>query len=166
MGHQQVIEGAGAMPTARVAVDDKSRPEIRAILGVFLTNRPQWAFLATATAFFIFVQSNRSAPSVGDSLIDEIAHVVAHFTMFGFLAFCLARATGVRGVSALVLVATASFVYGISDEIHQAFVPSRRATAEDLLVDCLGAIAGSGLSQMVDVCRAGALDDPTSPVET
>jgi VanZ family protein len=34
------------------------------------------------------------------------------------------------------------FIYGASDEIHQAFVPSRTAQFSDVLVDTLGGAAG------------------------
>jgi VanZ family protein len=41
-------------------------------------------------------------------------------------------------VKALIIV----FVYAISDEIHQAFVPSRQGAAVDVLIDTLGGAAG------------------------
>ncbi len=41
--------------------------------------------------------------------------------------------------SALLLAILASIGYGLSDEIHQAFVPTREADVWDVLADSLGA---------------------------
>jgi VanZ family protein len=41
-------------------------------------------------------------------------------------------------VKALIIV----FVYAISDEVHQAFVPSRQGAAGDVLIDTVGGAAG------------------------
>lgn len=35
------------------------------------------------------------------------------------------------------------FIYGLSDEFHQAFVPLRDASVYDFMADCLGSLAGS-----------------------
>jgi len=41
-------------------------------------------------------------------------------------------------ISALGVV----FLYAISDEVHQAFVPTRQASTADVLIDTLGGGAG------------------------
>lgn len=41
-------------------------------------------------------------------------------------------------IKALIIV----FVYAVSDEIHQACVPSRQGTAVDVLIDTAGGAAG------------------------
>jgi VanZ family protein len=47
------------------------------------------------------------------------------------------------GVRHLVGAIGASTLYGVSDEIHQMFVPPRRADPYDLLADALGACAAA-----------------------
>ncbi len=65
----------------------------------------------------------------------------AHFTAYLALSFCLARATGRRG---LALVVAAWF--GALDEVHQAFVPGREAGPTDWVFDVLGAWVGAWLA--------------------
>ncbi|MDY0378561.1 MAG: VanZ family protein, partial [Desulfobacterales bacterium] len=48
--------------------------------------------------------------------------------------------------SAIVaLSVAASVLFGISDEFHQSFVPSRTADIRDLVFDFLGSVVGSGI---------------------
>jgi VanZ family protein len=87
-------------------------------------------------------------PSITDERFDLIHHVIrksAHFSEY--FVFCLFLYRGVRagrkgwrwtwGVAALSLAAG----YSILDEIHQAFVASRTASAYDSLLDSAGAFA-------------------------
>jgi VanZ family protein len=87
-------------------------------------------------------------PSITDERFDLIHQVIrksAHFSEY--LVFCLFLYRGVRagrkgwrwtwGVAALSLAAG----YSILDEIHQAFVASRTASAYDSLLDSAGAFA-------------------------
>ena len=48
-----------------------------------------------------------------------------------------------NNINILIIAAiTSSTLYGISDEIHQAFVPSRYAGAADALADAVGSVLG------------------------
>ena len=53
---------------------------------------------------------------------------------YGVLAALLLRATGKAPLSLLI-----AGLYGVSDEVHQHFVPGRSASAWDALADVLGA---------------------------
>lgn len=71
----------------------------------------------------------------------------AHFGEYAILAALLARALyllsglgALRSALGAVLLATA---FGITDEIHQYFVPGRDADLLDLVADALGSLAGS-----------------------
>lgn len=89
----------------------------------------------------IFVASN--VPNLGDlpgGMSDKTAHLLAYAGL-GVLvlrATSGARWSGVTGRSALAawLVAVA---YGVSDEIHQRFVPGRASELADLAADATGA---------------------------
>lgn len=70
---------------------------------------------------------------------------VGHLINFGVLAYLLVRALAwqkplerYHTTFAFIL----SFLYGISDEIHQLFVPSRAFQLRDVLVNGLGALIG------------------------
>jgi len=73
---------------------------------------------------------------------------VAHFVEYGVLGFLLARlivnvqSTFSRGFL-LVLVVILATLYGISDEVHQAFVPGRNASPLDVTADGLGGLMGA-----------------------
>lgn len=79
---------------------------------------------------------------------------VGHFVEFGFLAFLAANALlTLPGIAAAergrrnawllaVLIAT---LWGIVDEIHQIWVPTRNSDPFDALADLLGAMVGAWL---------------------
>jgi len=75
---------------------------------------------------------------------------LAHLFEFAGLGYLCARAAlqsfpdraPLRAALVGVLVAAA---WGVADELHQAFVPTRTADALDLLADALGASLGAGL---------------------
>ncbi len=99
---------------------------------------PMFGFMGII--FFLSHQpgSNLSLPSFPGA--DKIAHAVA----YGLLAALVLRALSPRlrrqyperaaGLSLFICV-----VYGISDEIHQAFIPGRDASLGDLAADAAGA---------------------------
>lgn len=63
-------------------------------------------------------------------------------------------------------------LYGISDEVHQSFVPGRSATAADVMIDAVGGVAGlvfaDGLLRFIHRRRArqsrDKRDDGDSPL--
>ena len=66
---------------------------------------------------------------------------------FGLLLLCAMRASKVRRpVMFAVLVGVA---YGLSDELHQAFIPGRIASGWDVFFDSLGTIIGVRLADFL-----------------
>lgn len=80
-----------------------------------------------------------ASAQTGGSDLPEWAHVVAHFAEYAALAALWAWALwpAVGGAS-LAVAAGVSFLYAISDEIHQAHVPGRSSDPWDVVVDSLG----------------------------
>lgn len=80
---------------------------------------------------------------------------VMHFFVYGLLSFLTARALSADrplmppGTVRMIALGF-SCLYGLSDEIHQAFVPSRNASILDFAADCLGSAAGAWL--YLDIC--------------
>ncbi len=67
---------------------------------------------------------------------------LAHLFVYGVLAFFLARALAEKGWPAgkIVIVGlVVCFLYAVSDEIHQSFVPGRFGKVRDVALDTLGA---------------------------
>ncbi len=56
-----------------------------------------------------------------------------------------------------VLSVLLSGLYGISDEIHQSFVPYRDADAMDALADFIGSAFGAGIFSLWRFYRSNAL---------
>ena len=76
-----------------------------------------------------------------------------HLVEYGVLGFLLAHATfrtwprhHHARTGALALLT--AVLWGLLDEIHQAFVPGRSSDVLDLLADTLGAVAGVGARQL------------------
>ena len=94
----------------------------------------------------IYIQSSRPFPiSIPD--IDYIDKAF-HFLTYSVLGALFFRAMGYiysdNRISRRVLLAIIfSSLYGISDEIHQYFVPGRTADPFDAAADMLGSICGA-----------------------
>ncbi len=98
----------------------------------------------------IYIQS--SHPSIQSQpdwpFIDKILHF-AGYALLGALFLRAFKTTPIKHNLKLVLILSVllSALYGISDEIHQSFVPFRTADPMDVLADILGSIAGIYLYQ-------------------
>lgn len=99
----------------------------------------------------IFIQSSypatQSLPSIPH--MDKLAHAGA-YALLGFLIFRVFQSTRIQKSAVLLVIfsALASSLYGISDEIHQHFVPSRTADIMDVLADVAGSVLGAGAAQI------------------
>jgi VanZ family protein len=98
-------------------------------------------------AVAIFVLSSMTHPPVPVLPVryaDKLLHMVEYAGLGGLLTRALAL--GGRGLSARAAVAASlglAALYGVSDELHQSFVPHRSADPLDWLADILGAAGGS-----------------------
>lgn len=76
----------------------------------------------------------------------DVANPIAHFfeyAVFGALlhnAFASGRQSGLKWA---ILAVVCASLYGVTDELHQYFVPARACDPADWLVDTLGALLGS-----------------------
>lgn len=93
----------------------------------------------------IFTLSSQSRLPHAFGIPSQFMAIAGHLVAFGVLAILTAWGIRVdfRRSSKSVLVAFAlTVLYGVSDEIHQSFVPGRHATVEDVMTDAIGAAAG------------------------
>jgi VanZ family protein len=110
---------------------------------------------AIVWALLIFILSSipkLPLPELDLDFKDKIAHTVA-YAILGYLTaralFYQSRFPGWRK-KFLLFAILLGIVYGISDEIHQYFVPGRVADVGDLIADGVGVILGV----MIFRCRA------------
>jgi VanZ family protein len=111
---------------------------------------------AVAHMAFIFAASSVPGTQLPGHLWDKLVHLLV-YALLGIL-FILALAGGRwRGVTARAAVGAVllALLYGISDELHQAFTPNRTPDVMDVVADTLGAAAGVAAVVLVARVRAG-----------
>jgi VanZ family protein len=92
----------------------------------------------------IYAASARSDVGAFGRVPDWVTHGAAYLVLAGLA--CRALAGGLHGplpARAAALAVTLAAAYGVSDELHQSFVPGREASAADVLKDTGGALAGA-----------------------
>jgi VanZ family protein len=105
-----------------------------------------WLPLIAYSGLIVF-QSHYPAPESIPRLpyFDKLLHI-GGYSLLGLL-FCRAyrsRWPIASGRSLARLAVLSAALFGLSDEIHQSFVPFRTADAWDVLADALGAALGVG----------------------
>ena len=98
----------------------------------------------------IYIQSDKPSPEMIPSFqfVDKLLHFAA-YGILGILFYRAFRTLRIKdNIKALMLLSVISAtLYGISDEIHQSFVPFRQAEVADAIADMIGAISGVCLYQ-------------------
>ncbi len=94
---------------------------------------------------FIFWQS--SNPGLIEAPLFPYDDKVMHFLAYGLLSILALRDLQLEkpfwSASKIRLIAILfSSLYGLSDEVHQSFVPERFASIGDFIADCCGSIVG------------------------
>lgn len=102
--------------------------------------------LYAAVIFYSSAQSDVELPCVLDALAEQAIHPL-EYTVLGIL-IVRALAGGLPAritLSTAILGVTLTTAYGVTDEIHQMFVPGRVADWNDLVADAIGGVAGAAL---------------------
>lgn len=103
-----------------------------------------WAVgpVALYAGLIVYLSSRSSLPSV------RVNDKILHFAEYAALAFLINRAFSLLRPEAAprratLLAIALSTAFGLSDELHQHFVPNRDASFGDLVADFLGSTAGA-----------------------
>jgi VanZ family protein len=111
-----------------------------------------------AYCIFIYIQSSHPSPEIVPTFefSDKLLHFAAYAIM-GVLFYRAFQTLSLRNnIQLLVLLSmVCASVYGISDEIHQAFVPYRNGSLSDVIADVLGAVCGVYLYHRWVMARRG-----------
>ncbi|MBR9704570.1 VanZ family protein [Candidatus Pacearchaeota archaeon] len=93
-------------------------------------------------AIAIFYISSMTFESIGTGTT-SINSYIYHFMIFFLFAFFLliSLIKGKYNISLLIIALSIAIIYGISDEIHQLFVPSRYGCIEDVMTNSLGILS-------------------------
>ena len=91
-------------------------------------------------------------------LSEETFHFIlrkgAHFTAYLLLGLFIAFWQDAKTLKEYLLCLFFSFLYALSDELHQRFVPGRSGELRDVLIDTTGAFTGLLLLSIVSKIRA------------
>jgi len=99
----------------------------------------------------IFIQSSlpvsESLPAIPH--LDKLLHAGA-YALLGFLFYRAFQTTQIPKTRVLLLLISAlsASAYGISDELHQYFVPSRTFSLADMLANSVGSFIGATAAQL------------------
>lgn len=75
-----------------------------------------------------------------DFLLRKIAHITEYFILTLLLYRAFKGTFEINGLYIFILPALSAFLYAISDEIHQSFVPGRGCAVRDIFIDSVGII--------------------------
>ena len=99
---------------------------------------------AAAYMLLIAFMSSRPSPEFATLFPMWLGIKTLHVLEFGLLALLLARGmfrvTAWKASRIYFLAILLTTAYGVSDEVHQLFVPGRSARAGDVVADCIGAL--------------------------
>ena len=102
-----------------------------------------WGPVALYMAF-IFYGSSRPDVPMPPGLFDKPAHLLAYALLGVLFVRALAGGLIARISAATALLAVAlTTAYGVTDEIHQMFVPGRYADGMDVIADASGGAVGA-----------------------
>lgn len=127
-----------------------------------------WApVLGYAAAIYYFSslpKPEEQLPAFVSDLSDKLLHVVEYGILGGLWYRAFRRAAGptIAG-SAVLLAVVAGSMYGMTDEVHQAFVPMRTASLLDWIADTIGTVIGVRGLSWIEHRRRDPLS--TSPVD-
>ena len=107
-----------------------------------------WPVVGCAGVIFFLSAQSHPEDQLPLFLFKEVSDKVLHAVEYGIFALLCYRAFRwgagpvVARQAAVLAIVTAS-VYGITDEMHQLFVPFRESSWQDWLADTIGAVIGA-----------------------
>jgi VanZ family protein len=105
----------------------------------------------------IFYLSSFQRAPLPDNVSDKLAHMGAYAVLGVLVVFGFAGRLPVRLTSRLaVLTVLVTTLYGVSDELHQMFVPGRSADVYDVMADAAGAIAAVAVCGLWGILPIGS----------
>jgi VanZ family protein len=110
--------------------------------------RKNWllVFLWTATIFTLSSIPNPPQPAVGNDFSFFILTTIEHIIEYGILGFLLFHgftSLGKNRRNSIILAIILAALYGVTDEIHQYYVPNRVCDIKDAAADAVGGTIGA-----------------------
>jgi VanZ family protein len=109
--------------------------------------------------FYLSSQPGLVSPPVAG--FDKMEHLAAYAVLGALVARAL-MGYGISRRKAMVLAVLIGGLYGVSDELHQSFVPTRSPDWRDVVADLLGSSFGAGVFSIFALGR----QQPPRPSDT
>jgi len=89
-----------------------------------------------------------------DLILRKLAHIIEYLILTFLLYRAFKRSFNLSASHLIFWSSVLSFLYAISDEIHQRFVPTRSGNLEDVLIDAVGIILFYIILKSVSLSKA------------
>lgn len=122
-----------------------------------------WApALAYMALIFVLSSFQLQAPAIDElPFKDKLVHAVEYALLGGLCAHAARRTWPLHhGVRTMLVGAFLATAFGVTDELHQSFVPGRNADLMDIVADALGALFGAVVAAVSGRRRSGAASTP------
>ena len=107
----------------------------------FVASFPYWVSVVLWMGVIFFMSTLPSSATPGRDIVpDKVAHAGEYFILAFLIFFALQRTTRVRFSNSFWITFAWVVVYGLSDEIHQLYVPTRQFDVGDLIADVGGVV--------------------------
>ena len=107
----------------------------------FKASLPYWIPIAAWMGIIFFLSTLPEWVTPGRYILpDKICHAGEYFILAFLILFFLLRSTRWRFSTIFWITLAWVVVYGLSDEIHQLYVPTRQFEVGDLVADACGVI--------------------------
>lgn len=112
-----------------------------------LKKAPYW-IPAIAYMALIFCLSSFPSPEITRSfpiyLKLKMIHMIEYGILYYLYRFAIIKTTRVSAAEAVIMCLSMTFLYGLTDEFHQVFVPTRSASLMDATANLVGALMVQG----------------------
>jgi VanZ family protein len=105
----------------------------------FIASSPYWVPTLLWLGIIFFLSSLPESATPGRYIFpDKVLHAAEYFILAFLMLFALQRITALKFSTCFWIVLAVGTVYGLSDELHQLYVPTRHCDLGDLLADVCG----------------------------
>lgn len=101
------------------------------------------AVLWAAVLFLLSAIPGQGIPTVHVPGFDKVVHAAVYAVAGALIFRALRRTTSLGHARAVIFAAVIATAYGVTDEIHQSFVPFREPDVRDGLADAAGGLLGA-----------------------
>lgn len=102
---------------------------------------PYWVPAVLWMGVIFFLSSLPEEATPGRFIVsDKVAHAAEYFILAFLVLFALQRTTRLRFFTSFWITLAWGALYGLSDEIHQRYVPTRNSDILDIAADVGGVI--------------------------